>query len=1212
MNKRKNIVRLLALLMVTILTIMNTGIENVVAFYNADAGNTDRVVPITVQLMQCNHKDTHYDANGQHIGDVSEDSMIREFRIQPQVGVDFYSTYADKQAAGLALPDTNKYIYEYEMSYAEGGQVDYAIITQPYVTHYSGADAATNGVVETHNRMYWIGEYNSSITKLTDNFGVYGEGADGEINWYDFNGECSPWIDMSLSQQTWETVENMANQDVRTFVMNPDIGDDAANGQRFIYLIEGTFMNKDIGDNNHKAQQNVGIPDYYGNHIYAIVGLVFYRTLDFDANGGTLAIGSISNMRVYNGSDKSRGFTWYNDVSKESWINDLNVSCPTDAGGTAYIKPAERTYYEFLGWYAPELDADGNPVRDSDGTVVCSDVPIYNVNGNAVLSYSVNDGVVTTYTDMSGDNASPYFEKDGTGNTVWKYSGNVTAYAKWKENYYLLEYEKGETNSTVTTLPKDKLHIGQDVYLNNGSSFLGSDYEITFDTNKGTGSTYPSAVSPITGFFPFKGWNIKGTEYDPKTDNPVPSLSNTLYETVTATAVYADAKKSLPSVTRVGYTFGGWYRDSALTDRCGTAGSTVTLATSADTVSLKLYAKWTARNYLLYFDYNVPSGADGSTLEGADIAYKTVTFDAAIGQMPSPSLAGYRFGGWYDENGVRFTETTVYRTAGSSTVYAKWEPVRYEIIYDYNGGDCDMDNPEQAGYYEDVTIYAPERNGSSFAGWTITGMDNSTHTIDGTVTNETDCNGAGAGKTSAVYKGLRSDDGTVYLTAQWHDTDYTITYHLDGAADPGNPSTYNRSTPTFSLINPSKEGYDFAGWTGTGLDTENLSVVIPTGSYGDREYTAHFNAHRYRIVYAGTEGCTAWNPGPDEASFGQTFTVDNPGMPGAVFAGWTISGMDGCEHVIGADTTPDEIISGVTATSFKNLRSTEGTVTFTAVWQYAGYNIIYDFNGGQAADGGSYPAFVSAWETFTVSTPVRDSYEFAGWTITGMDDGGHWYGGYTSSGSTLTGRKETEYRNLRYSPGTVTFTAAWDRSVRKVIFMSDGGEMTGGSIQDSWTMRFIGFGDSSFTAVREYDTDWSTDVPRVSKTGYTFLGYYDSEKDGDCIYDAHYLKVAGRYWDDSGRWIGPSVILYARYIPYNYTVTYDLDGGTWTDDGSTADRSAGVTYDSTKNNKLYEENDVYRRGYVFTGWYDANGNLVYRKNGACTSKGGYWSEDYIE
>ena len=512
-----------------------------------------------------------------------------------------------------------------------------------------------------------------------------------------------------------------------------------------------------------------------------------------------------------------------------------------------------------------------------------------------------------------------------------------------------------------------------------------------------------------------------------------------------------------------------------------------------------------------------------------------------------------------------------------------------------------------------MTIYAPERkDGYEFAGWTITGMDGSTHTIDGAVTNETDFDGAGAGKTSAVYRGLRSDDGTVYLTAQWNDTDYTITYHLDGAADPGNPSTYNRSTPTFSLINPSKEGYDFAGWTGTGLDTESLSVVIPTGSYGDREYTAHFNAYKYRIVYAGTEGCTAWNPGPDEVSFGQTFTVDNPVMQGAVFAGWTITGMDGCEHAIGADTTSEESVFGVTATSFKNLRSTEGTVTFTAVWAYAGYDIIYDFNGGQAAAGGSYPASATAWETFSVDAPVRDSYTFAGWTITGMDNGEHRYGGYTSYDSVLSGIKEISYMNLRYSPGTVKFTAAWDRSVRKVIFMSDGGEMTGGSIQDNWTVRFIGFGDTSFTSAREYDTDWSTDVPRVSKTGYTFLGYYDSEKDGDCVYDAHYSKVTGRYWDDSGRWIGPSVILYARYVPHNYTVTYDLNGGTWTDDGSTADRLAGVTYDSTKNNKLYGESNVYRKGYAFAGWCDAYGNLVYKKNGACTSKGGYWSEDYIE
>ena len=60
---------------------------------------------------------------------------------------------------------SNKYVYEYEMSYSEGAQVDYAVITTPNITHYEST--ASGGVRETHSRMYWLGEYNSTMENLT-------------------------------------------------------------------------------------------------------------------------------------------------------------------------------------------------------------------------------------------------------------------------------------------------------------------------------------------------------------------------------------------------------------------------------------------------------------------------------------------------------------------------------------------------------------------------------------------------------------------------------------------------------------------------------------------------------------------------------------------------------------------------------------------------------------------------------------------------------------------------------------------------------------------------------------------------------------------------------------------------------------------------------------------------------------------------------------
>ena len=108
------------------------------------------------------------------------------------------------------------------------------------------------------------------------------------------------------------------------------------------------------------------------------------------------------------------------------------------------------------------------------------------------------------------------------------------------------------------------------------------------------------------------------------------------------------------------------------------------------------------------------------------------------------------------------------------------------------------------------------------------------------------------GNTGSYFKWLGSD-GNLYapgesvpevvttLTAQWTVNQYTITYDLAGGTVEGNPDTYTIETVAFTLKNPTKSGYTFTGWSGTGLDGENnMTVTIPTGSTGNRTYTAHW------------------------------------------------------------------------------------------------------------------------------------------------------------------------------------------------------------------------------------------------------------------------------------------------------------------------------------------------------------------------------------
>ena len=120
------------------------------------------------------------------------------------------------------------------------------------------------------------------------------------------------------------------------------------------------------------------------------------------------------------------------------------------------------------------------------------------------------------------------------------------------------------------------------------------------------------------------------------------------------------------------------------------------------------------------------------------------------------------------------------------------------------------------------------------------------------------------------------------LTAQWTVHQYTITYDLAGGTAEGNPGTYTIETGAFTLKNPTKSGYTFTGWSGTGLTGENnLTVTIPTGSTGNRIYTAHWRyngggsggSSSYPITIPGKTENGSVTVSPKNASAGSTVTI---------------------------------------------------------------------------------------------------------------------------------------------------------------------------------------------------------------------------------------------------------------------------------------------------------------------------------------------------
>ena len=92
-----------------------------------------------------------------------------------------------------------------------------------------------------------------------------------------------------------------------------------------------------------------------------------------------------------------------------------------------------------------------------------------------------------------------------------------------------------------------------------------------------------------------------------------------------------------------------------------------------------------------------------------------------------------------------------------------------------------------------------------------------------------------------AFGGGYTTNAALTLYPVWQTDTYTITYDLDRGTADDNPTGYTVETETFTLKNPTRPGYIFSGWSGTGLTGENnLTVTIPKGSTGNRSYTAHW------------------------------------------------------------------------------------------------------------------------------------------------------------------------------------------------------------------------------------------------------------------------------------------------------------------------------------------------------------------------------------
>ena len=369
------------------------------------------------------------------------------------------------------------------------------------------------------------------------------------------------------------------------------------------------------------------------------------------------------------------------------------------------------------------------------------------------------------------------------------------------------------------------------------------------------------------------------------------------------------------------------------------------------------------------------------------------TVESEAFQLPTPVRTGYIFLGWTGE-GITEPQKTIEIPQGSTgdrTYTANWQVIEYTIITLLEGGNA---GTSQVYFYtveQTVTLPTPTRTGYTFLGWTGEGITTPQPNV-------------------TIPKGSTGDKRYI---ENWELTEYNITMDLNGGSGE-TTLLYTVIDDEFALPTPTRNGYEFVGWTGEGITTPQTSVKIPKGSTGNKAYTANWQVIEYTITLDTNGGPVV---SPIKYTVEDLFTLPYILRPGYEFAGWTLDGSGMLPF------TPLIIYPGTT-----------GDLHYKAEWRLAEYTITMDLDGGS---GQEKVVYTITDEDFELPTPTRNGYEFVGWT-----------------GERIT-TPQTSVKIPKGSTGNKAYTANWKEIRYTITLVTNGGPVIASipyTVEDSVTL----------------------------------------------------------------------------------------------------------------------------------------------------------------
>ena len=719
-------------------------------------------------------------------------------------------------------------------------------------------------------------------------------------------------------------------------------------------------------------------------------------------------------------------------------------------------------------------------------------------------------------------------------------------------------------------LDSDTTNVYAAIAYDMGGSFvvfpLGDDGFIGTVTREQSQPTYPLPADPVKTGYTFTGWYTDAACTQKYTETYVTG-DITLYAgwkantytvnfnanggtttTASKTVTYDSTYGTLPTPTRTGYTFAGWY--TAKTGGSKVESTTKVAITSAQT----LYARWTANTYTVSFD------VQGGTSSFDSI---TVTFDSKYPELPTPTRTGYAFSGWYldlSDDDSEVDDSCVVNVASNHTLYAKWTPYIYKVTFDANGGRLGSNDGEMNVTYDSKygTLPATNRDGYTFNGW-YTAKTGGTKVTSETIV-----------KTASAH--------TLY--AHWTANTYTVTFDANGGTTSTANTTVTYDSTYGTLPTPTRTGYTFAGWytaKTSGSKVESTTKVAITSA---QTLYARWTANTYTVTFDANGGTTS--TASKTVTYDSTYgELPRPTRTGYAFDGWYYDLSDDLE-------VDDSCVVNVASNH-----------TLYARWYAISVKVTFDANGGTASSTEKNVTFDSTYGELPTAT--RTGYSFNGWytaktggtkltvntkvtnaaahtmyaqwtantyTVTFNANGGtttvtdknvtydSTYGelptptrtGYTFSGwyTSLTGGSQVTASSKVTITSARTFYARWTANTYKVTLVVNGGTTT----------------TTEFNVT--YDGTYSS-LPTPTRTGYTFNGWYTAQTGGSQVTTSTKVTITS------------AQTLYARWTANTYKVTLDVNGGTATI------TEFNVTYDGTYSSLPTPT----RTCYTFNGWYTA-------------------------